>query len=258
MASYLITGASRGLGLALATELSGCARSEVGLVFATSRQKDPAGLRSLSEKSSGRVVPVELDPNEPESLKAGVEFVQRTLQEKGKKGLDVLVNNSGVGPFTQGGIENMAISELTSVFHTNVTLTHIVTIAFLPLLRSGGRKVIANISSTVGSITLAPKFGMNPAYAYKMSKAGLNMLTVQYGIQFQKEGFTSFAVSPGWLRTDLGTDRADLPVEVGAKEVVRYVKDGGKELNGRFLNIRVPGWEDNQGPNRYDGEDAPW
>ncbi|KAL4799184.1 hypothetical protein BDV19DRAFT_355417 [Aspergillus venezuelensis] len=258
MATYLITGSSRGLGMALATELSASPESEVSLIFATSRTKDPAALTSLSSSTSGRVVPVQLDPNDPESVKDAVEFVQRTLQERGKKGLDVLVNNSGVSVYTGGGIENMPPSELTSVFHTNVTLTHIVTLAFLPLLRAGKRKVIANISSTVGSIGLSPKFHMNPAYSYKVSKAGMNMLTSQYAIEFSREGFTSFAISPGWLRTDLGGEYADLPVEVGAREVARYVKGADSGFNGRFLNIRVPGWEDKEGANRYDGEDPPW
>ncbi|KAL4815052.1 hypothetical protein BDW67DRAFT_186102 [Aspergillus spinulosporus] len=253
MAAYLVTGASRGLGLELAAQLATSSSTEVSLVFTTSRDTSARGLTDLVEKSSGRVVPVQLDPSDPESLRAAVALVDDRLQGRG---LDVLINNSGVQPITRGKIE-MA-DDLTDVFHTNVTLTHLVTRAFLPLLRQGTRKVLTNISSTLGSITLGPQFLSSPAHAYKISKAAMNMMTVQYALQYADEGFTVFAVSPGWLRTDMGGQYADLPVETGAEQVLKYVKNGGKELNGRFLNIHVPGWENAPGPNQYPGGDAPW
>jgi NAD(P)-dependent dehydrogenase (short-subunit alcohol dehydrogenase family) len=54
-----------------------------------------------------------------------------------------------------------------------------------------------NSSSTVGSITLGPVFSMNSAHAYKISKAAMNMLTMQYAVDYKDEGFTAFALSPG-------------------------------------------------------------
>ncbi|KAL4733267.1 hypothetical protein BDV11DRAFT_200414 [Aspergillus similis] len=253
MATYLVTGASRGLGLELAAQLAASPSSEVSLVFTTSRDISARGLTGLVEKSSGRVVPVQLDPSDPESVRTAVALVDDRLQGRG---LDVLINNSGVQPKTPGKIEKA--DDLTEVFHTNVTLTHLATRAFLPLLRQGSRKVITNISSTLGSITLSPQFLGGSAHAYKISKAAMNMMTVQYALQYAGEGFTVFAVSPGWLRTEMGGQYADLPVETGAEQVLKYVKNGGNELNGRFLNIHVPGWENAPGPNQYPGGDAPW
>ncbi|KAL3483951.1 hypothetical protein BJX62DRAFT_219405 [Aspergillus germanicus] len=255
MATYLITGASRGLGFNLASALASESASVASLVFLASRSTNTPQITDLVEKSKGRVVPVQLDPNVPESLRAAVEFVGTRVQGKG---LDVLVNNTGVMRFTGGKVGNLTSTDLTEVFHTNVTLTQLVTSAFLPLLRQGSRKIIANISSTVGSITLGPVFSMNSAHAYKISKAAMNMLTMQYAVDYKDEGFTAFALSPGWLRTDLGGPHADLPVEVGTKEVLRYLKEAGPTFNGRFLNIHVPGWENAPGSNRYDGKDAPW
>jgi NAD(P)-dependent dehydrogenase (short-subunit alcohol dehydrogenase family) len=134
-------------------------------------------------------------------------------------------------------------------------------------------------SSTLGSISLSSQFSGSPAHAYKISKAAMNMMTVQYALQYADEGFTVFAVSPGvsphpfsrlrrasetltastkWLRTDMGGQCADLPVETGAEQVLKCVNNVGKELNGRFLNIHVPGWENAPGPNQYPGGDAPW
>ncbi|KAL2869105.1 uncharacterized protein BJX67DRAFT_32495 [Aspergillus lucknowensis] len=253
MATYLITGASRGLGLALATELAALPESEIRAVFLASRQPHNPNVTDLVEKSGGRVVPVQLDPNDSESLRAAVEFVESRVQGKG---LDVLVNNAGIQPITAGKAEK--VHDFTEVFHTNVTLAHLVTSAFLPLLRQGQKKTIANISSSVGSIGFAPSFSAVPVHAYKVSKAALNMLTIQYALDYADEGFSVFAISPGWLRTVLGGEMADLPVETGAKETLKYIRQAGPELNGRFLNIHVPGWENAPGPNRYDGKDLPW
>jgi NAD(P)-dependent dehydrogenase (short-subunit alcohol dehydrogenase family) len=102
MATYLVTGASRGLGLELAAQLAASPSSEVSLVFTTSRDISACGLIGLVKKFPGRVVPVQLDPGDPESLRAAVALVDDRLRGRG---LDVLINNSGVQPITPGKIE---------------------------------------------------------------------------------------------------------------------------------------------------------
>jgi hypothetical protein len=56
----------------------------------------------------------------------------------------------------------------------------------------------------------------------------------------------------------MGSEHADLPVEVGVKEVIRIMTSSGPESTGKFLNIHVPGWENAAGPNQYDGKEPPW
>ncbi|KAL3456872.1 hypothetical protein BJX64DRAFT_293720 [Aspergillus heterothallicus] len=142
MATYLITGASRGLGLSLATVLANEAKTEVGLVFLASRNVTTPKVAELVNKASGRVVPVQLDPSDPASLAAAVELVSNRVEGRG---LDVLVNNAGVQTWKSRKVGDMTATDLTEVFHTNVTLAHLVTSAFLPLLRQGKRKIIANM-----------------------------------------------------------------------------------------------------------------
>jgi NAD(P)-dependent dehydrogenase (short-subunit alcohol dehydrogenase family) len=101
MATYLITGASRGLGFSLAAALASEPVSVAGLVFLTSRNTNTPQIAELVKRSKGRVVPVQLDPNEPESLRAAVEFVENRVQGRG---LDVLVNNAGMMRFTGGKV----------------------------------------------------------------------------------------------------------------------------------------------------------
>ncbi|KAH8810341.1 dehydrogenase [Flagelloscypha sp. PMI_526] len=237
MASYLVTGTSRGLGLGLVTFLAAKPSSEVSLIFAAARKATPA-LTELVEAHQQRVYFVELN------LEV---FVGR---EKGES-LDILVNNAGVTDARLDRIETM--DELEETFRINVFGTHLVTAAFLPLLRKGVGKKIVNISSTVGSLALVESFSevaKNPAY--KISKAALNMLSRQYALDLRKEGFVVFSLSPGWVKTDLGTAYAELTVEQSVAAVYEILTTAGKDENGRFLNVKVEGFE------HYQGGEAPW
>ncbi|KAJ5878389.1 hypothetical protein N7455_001854 [Penicillium solitum] len=253
MASYLVTGASRGLGLALVTRLVTLPKTAVGTIIATTRQDNSARLREIADTSAWRVQIVNLDVTDESSVKDGVAAVERQLQGKG---LDYLVNNAGVSDRSPTGLEGM--DNLNETFNVNVTAPHLVSRAFLPLLRKGEKKTVINISTTLGSIAMADAFRPLLSPAYKISKAALNMLTVQYAQQYANDGFTFLAISPGWLRTDLGGSRADLPVEVGAEKVLDIIQKATPEQNGKFVNIHVPGWETREGPNQYDGKEIPW
>ncbi|KAJ5129970.1 Short-chain dehydrogenase/reductase SDR [Penicillium bovifimosum] len=253
MASYLVTGSSRGLGLALITRLASLPKSEVGTIIATARRDNSAQINEIASASSGRVQMVKLDVTDESSVKKAVGVVERQLQGKG---LDYLVNNAGVTDWSPTGLEGM--DNLNEVLNVNVTAPHLVSRAFLPLLRKGEKKTVINISTTLGSVAMANAFRPLPTPAYKISKAALNMLTVQYAQQYADEGFTFLAISPGWLRTDLGGRRAHLSVETGAEKAVEIIQKATPKQNGKFLNIHVPGWEAPEGADQYDGEEIPW
>ncbi|BDD55990.1 hypothetical protein MAP00_001470 [Monascus purpureus] len=211
MASYFVTGSTRGIGLAITTLLASKPESEVSIIFAAARTQRE-GLKQLAANSAGRVEIVPIDATSEESVSKAAEQVEWSL---GSKGLDVLINCVGIMPQTPGGIETMTDLEMT--FKTNVLSSHLVTRAFIPLLKKGHQKKVINISSTLGSITLASKFQLFPVPAYKVSKAALNMLTVQYALALEDEGFTVFTISPGWVQTDLGGAGADLTPNQGCE-----------------------------------------
>ena len=247
MASYLITGCSRGLGLELVKQLISTSSSSVGTIFATARSPSPsAALQDSISSSDGRVHFVQLDVTDDGSIATATKHV---TQQLGDHGLDVLINNAGIQAFDKSA---SGMDSLDTVLATNVSSVHKVSAAFLPLLSKGEAKKIVNITSTLGSITLKDRYAMAPMISYKVSKAALNMLTAQYSIELAPKGFIVFAVSPGWLRTDLGGSHADLPVETGAKATVDVILSSTKQDNGAFRNIYVEGH-----PN-YTGENAPW
>ncbi|KAF2496703.1 putative short chain oxidoreductase [Lophium mytilinum] len=251
MPSYLITGTSRGLGLEMASQLS---KNSENLIFATARGAPTPALQKLIDGSSGRVVYVQLDAEKEESIKSAVVQVEKHLNGKG---LDILINNAGVMPFALNGVATM--DNLSSTFSTNVLSVHLVTSAFIPLLQKGTEKKVFNVSTTLGSIAHAATYRQMPAPAYAVTKAALNMLTVQYSLGYEDQGFTFIALTPGWLKTDLGGDAADLPVEVGAEATLKIVQERGKEDTGKFINIKVAGWEKAPGRmNYYDGEEVAW
>ncbi|KAJ5101238.1 hypothetical protein NUU61_003460 [Penicillium alfredii] len=252
MASYLVTGSSRGLGLALVTRLVALPKAEVGTIIATARQDNSPGLKELVNASAGRIELVTMDVTNEASVKQATTLVEQKLHGKG---LDYLINNAGVMDWSPTGLEGM--DNLNEVFNVNVTASHLVTRAFLPLLRRAEKKAVINISTTLGSIAMAEVYQHMKSPAYKISKAAMNMLTVQYAQQYANDGFTFLAISPGWLRTELGSARADLPVDVGAEKVVDIVQKAGPEQNGKFFDILVPGWE-KLSRARYDGEEIPW
>ncbi|KAK5047875.1 hypothetical protein LTR84_006063 [Exophiala bonariae] len=253
MASYLVTGASRGIGLELVKQLGKLPADQVSIVFAATRTKEPsAGLQQVIDASDGKIAHILLPITDKAGIAAAVPQLEARL---GDKGLDVLVNNAGVMGYTPGG--TAAMTDLRETFEVNVEAVHNTTVALLPLVQKSKLKKVINISTTMGSMALAANYKFAPTPAYKITKAALNMLTVQYAQDFAQQGVTFLAVSPGWLKTDLGSQMADLEVDVGVKEVVRIIQENGIESSGKFLNIRVPGWE-NKVPNAYDGKSSPW
>jgi NAD(P)-dependent dehydrogenase (short-subunit alcohol dehydrogenase family) len=259
MSTYVVTGTSRGLGLGLVEELASMPATTVRLVFAATRSQKPSNeLRTIMEASNGRVKHVQLVVDSTDSIKTAALQVSTLLDGEG---LDYLINNAAVREPTWSNIEEMGF--IREALDTNVTGTHEVICAFLPLLRKGKSKKIVNFSSTLGAITTAqtdPSLMRVEYPAYKISKAGTHMLTALWSNRLKDEDFCVYIQSPGNLKTQLaGGERADLPVKVGAKEVIRIALSSEPKDTGRHRNIYVKGWEQGGGVGgRYDGQDLPW
>ncbi|KAK4501590.1 hypothetical protein PRZ48_007399 [Zasmidium cellare] len=254
MASYVITGTSKGIGLELVKQLLELPASQVAKIFAITRNNSSEGLNSLISSNSGRVVNVIAEVQKEDSLTKAAKEVESHL---GGAGLDVLVNNAGVLPWDDKQMENVSSEVLHEVFDVNVVSVNRVTKAFLPLLEKGKKKQVFNISSTLGSIARVRDWPPSAAHSYRISKAALSMLNQFYAHEKEEQGFTFLLITPGWLKTDLGSSYADLEPAVGVKEVLRIMNEATPEQNGQFLNIHVPGWEEKH-PAYYNGKGVPW
>ncbi|KAJ5089567.1 hypothetical protein N7532_008251 [Penicillium argentinense] len=245
MSSVLITGASRGLGLELVKQYS-CRVPDDGLVIAAARNMSPE-LGVIVNQEGSRVVFVAVDISNESSVLKSTPTVTTHLRGKG---LDILINNAGVHSWTDGGVSQM--SDLGYQLRVNVTGTHNMIRSYLPLLQSANVKKVINISSPWGSTSSARDFYFAPCPAYKISKAALNSLTVQYALSHEAEGFTFLSVNPGWLRTDMGGSDGDLSAEEGASAVADLVASVDTSSNGSFKTISVSGYD------QYSGQTIPW
>ena len=214
MATYLITGTSRGIGLELVKQLLDLPNTRVSKIFAVTRNAQSTALQKLIDVSGNRIQNVTVDDITDETnVQKALSNVEKALQGQG---LDVLINNAGVQPFSPK-LCDVPAQQLVDVFNVNVVSAHIFTAAALPLLRKGRERRIINMSVTrieysrlsreltlcafrstvMGSIAYAPHFKVAPTHAYKISKAAMNMLNAQYALEYGDEGFTFLAISPG-------------------------------------------------------------
>ena len=219
MATYLITGASRGIGLELTKQLIQLPASQVGKVFTVSRSEAPPALQELLTNNPDRVVHILASINDTASVQKAAQDVKAKLDGSG---LDVLVNNAGIQQFA-GSAKDMKPEEMAHEFDINCVGPHRMIRAFLPLLEAGKQKKVINMyvcpkpnrllscvkrqladyidssssSSALASITWTARFSFAPTPSYKISKAALHMLISQYANQYSESGFTFLCVSPG-------------------------------------------------------------
>lgn len=143
MATYLITGASRGIGLELTKQLLELPVSKVSKVFAVARNPKSDAIEQLVRVYPERVYPVAASVDNDASIREAAEIVKTKLSGHG---LDVLVNNAGIAGLTSGSIKDMDPDQLTQILDVNVIGTQRVTAAFMPLLEQGTQKKIINMS----------------------------------------------------------------------------------------------------------------
>lgn len=209
VAHYLVTGANRGLGLEFVRQLLD--RGE--RVIAACRHSDRASeLNRLSEQFPGHLKVLPLDV-------ADLHSITELVREIGMLDLriDVLINNAGVLKAGEvfGDIEAQSLEQ---AFATNAQGPFLLTQALAPRL-SEGAKVIA-ISSGLGSIERATRFGTP---SYNISKAALNMAMRMLGHALAERGIAVLALSPGWVKTDMGGEGADLEIEQSVSNMLKVI-----------------------------------
>jgi NAD(P)-dependent dehydrogenase (short-subunit alcohol dehydrogenase family) len=181
---WLITGASSGLGRALAE----VALERGDRVVATAR--DPETVAELVERHPGRVIAARLDVTEPDQARAAVDAAVATFDR-----IDVVVNNAGFGLF--GALEELSDEDLRGEFEANVFGALNVTRAALPQLRRQRSGHIVQISSLEG---VAPAVAGESAYAG--TKFAVEGLAEALAKDVGHLGIRVTIVEPGPLRTD--------------------------------------------------------
>ncbi|KAI8356737.1 4-dihydrotrisporin dehydrogenase [Choanephora cucurbitarum] len=227
---YVITGASRGIGLEFVRQIA----AKGNTVFACARNPDASeGLQKLVDNK--RVFSVKLDTLDKDSLKTAVAQIEKHSPE----GIDVLINNAGIGGSSASTPEKVTKESLLKVFETNVCGTSDATQAFLPLLRKRGKdsvKKVLNISSILGSIAKINEINSTGGTVeYNVSKTALNMLTRTTAQVLAEENFIVYASHPGWVKTDMGGDNAPVePTDSVAGQLAKLESATSKDNGGYF------------------------
>ncbi|EFL02148.1 2-deoxy-D-gluconate 3-dehydrogenase [Streptomyces sp. SPB78] len=209
----LVTGANKGIGLAIARGLA-----DLGFTVAVGARDEARGAAAAeSLRAEGaRAFAVVLDVTSEESVAAAA----RTVAEEAGR-LDVLVNNAGISGSTEDGAQDPTTLDLDvvrTVLDTNVFGVVRVTNALLPLLRRAPSPRIVNVSSTMGSLSLRT----GPVLAaYAPSKTMLNALTTQYARRLADTPVLVNACCPGWVATDFTGHEPDRTPQEGAAIALR-------------------------------------
>ena len=191
----LVTGASRGIGAAVALTLA-----ELGAAVAVNyreRADDAGTIVARIKAGGGRAIAVQADVSQAAAVAAMVDQVASALGPT-----DILVNNAGMAIVR--GIDDLSEEDFDRTIAVNLKSTFLCTQAVLPMMRARKWGRIVNISS--GAARGAGAIGPH----YNASKAGMEGLTRGYAARLVKEGITVNNVAPSLIETDMMKGRTDL------------------------------------------------
>lgn len=227
MPTVLITGANRGIGLALARQYL----ADGWKVIATAREPgDATALSALKGDLSVEALEVTDD-----------EAVADLAGRLAGTPIDLLFNNAGIAGREAGNLGSIDSETWLETFRVNAIAPIKVSEAFVPHVAASGKKQIAFVSSRLGSITLNLEGGR---YGYRSSKAALNMAAKSLAVDLKPKGITVIVLHPGHVATDMGGASAPVSPDESASGMRRQLAAATPADTGAFIN--------------YDGERFAW
>jgi acetoacetyl-CoA reductase len=235
-AVVVVTGASRGLGRAIAEELSG---GGAKVVVNYSRSKEPAEelVNQISE-SGGEAIAVQADVSDAEQAQ---KLIDQALERFNR--VDVLINNAGIN--IDRTLRKLSVEDWDKVIQVDLNSAFYTVHAVLPHMTDQGGGKIINMSSFVGE---AGNIGQAN---YSAAKAGLLGFTKTAAQELARFGITVNAIAPGFIETDMV---ANIPEEAQQKlrkqvplgrfgkpeevaKAVRYLIEDGDYITGQSIDI---------------------
>jgi len=219
----VVTGANRGIGLELVRQL----RDRGDDVDACARR--PSDAHDLARLAGDRVRLHPLDVTDPASVRA-------LAASLGDAAIDIVFNVAGIYQGRDRSLDEMAddlaLHDLTATYDVNATGALRVVVALLPHVRRGTARKLVHLSSNLGSISA----NTGGQYAYRMSKAALNMMSRSLAADLRGDGILSVVMNPGWVQTDMGGTDAPVPVADSVRAILREVDRATLADSGEFLS----------------------
>ncbi len=194
--------------------------------------RDPgasAGLADLAQRSGQQLIVVECDVGDDASVEAAVQAIGEHVD-----GLEIVVNNAGERGQTEN-LDSLDLNVVLRAFNTNTLGSLRMSRALLPLLRSGRGKPprIIHLSSLMGSIADNQS---GRSYAYRISKAGVNMACRTLAYDLAPCGVVTVAIHPGWVQTQMGGSAAPLTAETAVSDMIGTIQQLSIDQGGQFLD----------------------
>jgi NAD(P)-dependent dehydrogenase (short-subunit alcohol dehydrogenase family) len=218
----LVTGGNRGLGLQTAREL---VTQDIHVILGCRDYKKGETVAQEFRDQGYQVEAFELDIANQRTHQVAYNFLEKEYDR-----LDILVNNAAIwkesttssSPLPDTNRTSTLSSEiLRETFETNFFGTVALTQKLLPLVRKSAAGRIVNVSSIMGSLTLHsdPRSPIYPykVFAYDTSKTALNSFTIHLAHELRDTPIKVNSAHPGWVRTEMGGEGADLDVSEGGK-----------------------------------------
>ncbi len=227
--TVLVTGANRGIGEAFVRHYvdAGCR------VHACCRVPEQAvALRDTAK--TGDVLLHRLDVTDI----ASIHDLAAAIDDEP---IDILINNAGVGGAAPQSFGHMDYDDWEMVLRTNVIGPYRVAEALADRVAASAMKRIANISSGMASLADNRSGG---SYAYRSSKAALNMVVVNLARDLAEHGISVIALCPGWVITDMGGAGAELTADESVAGMSRVIAGADLSRSGRFFH--------------HEGHEFPW
>lgn len=231
MPTVLITGANRGLGLEFTRQYA----AEGWQVIACCRHPGEAdALNAIAHRSKGQVRVHALDVAELSAIEA----LARTLHGTA---IDLVINNAGIYPDRHGGFGQTDYDAWMMAFLVNTMAPMKIAESFVSHLERGQGKLIATVSSKMGSLDDNTSGG---CYLYRSSKSAVNMVMKSLSLDLASRGIRAVVLHPGWVQTDMGGPNALIGAEESVRGMRRVLERATSKDSGRFLS--------------YDGSEVPW
>ena len=220
MATYVITGANRGIGLELTRQVKAAGHEVIALCRSSSKELDALGVRVET------------------GIDVGSDAVVDELRSRlGDVDIDVLINNAGVLRRTQ--LNDLDYEAMRVQFEIN-SLGPLRVVDGLQSRLGEGAKV-ALVTSRMGSIE---DNDSGSHYGYRMSKAALNAAGKSLSVDLKGKGVSVAILHPGWVKTDMTSNNGLISAEESAQGLLARIDELTPETSGGF-------WHQN-------GERLPW
>jgi NAD(P)-dependent dehydrogenase (short-subunit alcohol dehydrogenase family) len=214
MAAILITGAARGIGLALTRQLAARGDRVIAVCRHTNADLEAIdGVRAITD----------IDVTDADAR-------VRLAAQLDKHALDVVIHNAGV--MTHESLADLDLDRIRRQFEINALAPLALTQLLLNSLRPGSK--LALITSRLGSIE---DNGSGADYGYRMSKAALNMAGKSLAIDLKPQGIAVGIFHPGMVATDM-TAHSGIPVEESATNLIARIDQLTLDNSGQFFHAQ--------------------